>query len=273
VTLLLHWWGATVLIGGFGRFIFWERGSLYIGSAVSPSEMHSHHAIQLSLGLQGKVQFATPTAPEWSEYAGAVIPPDLLHTFQAPGRMLAHIFTEPESRLGRQILNRFNKNEIVGLSAAETAELGVPLRTAYFGDTPDDDLVRVARQTPAHLVGASEPAPAIDPRIERAFAEIAQRLDEPLTLGDIAALVGLSGGRFRHLFVQETGVAFRSYVLWARLNRALALGYSGVPWTEAAYATHFADSAHLTRTCRRMFGIAPTSIREPGLSSRARMTA
>ena len=48
-----------MLVSGFGQFIFWERGSLYIGSSVSPSEMHSHHAIQLSLGLQGKVQFKT----------------------------------------------------------------------------------------------------------------------------------------------------------------------------------------------------------------------
>lgn len=48
-----------MLISGFGQFIFWERSSLYVGSAVSPSELHSHHAIQLSRGLQGKVPFKT----------------------------------------------------------------------------------------------------------------------------------------------------------------------------------------------------------------------
>src|SRR5690606_11080005 len=73
---------AAVLIAGFGQFIFWERGSLYIGSAVSPSELHSHHAIQLSLGLQGRVQFKTTADSSWVEYDGAVIPPDLVHTFQ-----------------------------------------------------------------------------------------------------------------------------------------------------------------------------------------------
>jgi AraC-like DNA-binding protein len=31
-------------------------------------------------------------------------------------------------------------------------------------------------------------------------------------------------------------------------------------WTDAAQLAGFADSAHLSRTCRRMFGIAPTML-------------
>lgn len=253
-----------MLISGFGQFIFWERGSLYIGSAVSPSELHSHHAIQLSLGLQGRVQFKTTAQTSWVEYHGAIIPPDLFHTFQAPGRVLAHIFIEPESELGRRILRRFGSGGIAALLSEEAEALAAPLRAAFFNSAPDDDLARIARQTPARLLGDEDAAIAVDPRIRCAFAEIDRRLDEPLMLAEVAAHVGLSEGRFRHLFVKETGVAFRPYVLWARLNHALALGYSGVSWTEAAHAANFADSAHLTRTCRRMFGIAPSSIRDGG---------
>lgn len=80
------------------------------------------------------------------------------------------------------------------------------------------------------------------------------------TLGLAAKVAGLSEGRFRHLFVEETGVAFRPYLLWTRLNHALALASSGVSLTEAAYAANFADSAHLTRTCRRMFGVLPSAL-------------
>jgi transcriptional regulator GlxA family with amidase domain len=98
-------------------------------------------------------------------------------------------------------------------------------------------------------------------RILKAIDWIARHVDEPLALADAAEIAGLSDSRFRHLFVAETGVAFRPYVLWTRLNRALELGFGGVSWTEAAYATGFADSAHLTRTCRRMYGLFPTSMR------------
>jgi AraC-like DNA-binding protein len=92
----------------------------------------------------------------------------------------------------------------------------------------------------------------------KAIAYIRSHLDEPISLTSIAAAVNLSPGRLRHLFVSETGVACKAFVLWERLNLALALGFGGTSWTEAAHAANFADSAHLTRTCRRMFGMAPT---------------
>lgn len=38
----------------------------------------------------------------------------------------------------------------------------------------------------------------------------------------------------------------------------------GMSWTDAAQEWGFADSAHLSRTCRRMFGIAPTMLLREG---------
>ena len=70
----------------------------------------------------------------------------------------------------------------------------------------------------------------------------------------------LSPGRFRHLFVAHTGTSFRAYVLWTRLNVAIQFAMVGRSWTEAAHAAGFADSAHLTRTFRRMFGINPAAL-------------
>lgn len=257
--------GGQVQINGFGQFIFWAGGSLYIGSAVAPSEFHRHHAIQLSLGLDGKVQFKTAADADWIEYDGAVIPSDRLHTFQAPGRTLAHIFCEPESFLGRLITRRFAETGIAALASTEAQLLAAPLKEAHFRDAPQDELVALALGALRLLAGDDvEPAAIIDPRIRRAMDEIERRLEEPVTLTDIATFVRLSAGRFRHLFVSETGISFRAFVLWARLNRALALGYSGASWTEAAHAANFADSAHLTRTCRRMFGITPASNRDSG---------
>lgn len=49
--------------------------------------------------------------------------------------------------------------------------------------------------------------------------------------------------------------------LWLRLQRAVELFAAGTPLTEAAHAAGFADSAHLSRTFRRMFGIAAATLR------------
>ena len=75
-----------------------------------------------------------------------------------------------------------------------------------------------------------------------------------------AAAAHLSPSRFRHLFVQQTGISFRAYLLWSRVSRAIVRGMAGESWTDAAQASGFSDSAHLTRTCRRMFGIAPSML-------------
>ncbi len=55
-------------------------------------------------------------------------------------------------------------------------------------------------------------------------------------------------------------MAFRPYLLWARVEAAVGAAMSGKSWTEAAQDWGFADSAHLSRTCRRMFGLAPTTL-------------
>jgi AraC-like DNA-binding protein len=83
------------------------------------------------------------------------------------------------------------------------------------------------------------------------------RLQSSVSLAGAAAQAHLSPSRFRHLFVAQTGVSFRAYLLWARVESAIGAGMSGRSWTEAAQEAEFADSAHLSRTCRRMFGIAP----------------
>jgi AraC-like DNA-binding protein len=46
----------------------------------------------------------------------------------------------------------------------------------------------------------------------------------------------------------------------ARVESAIGAGMAGRSWTAAAQDAGFADSAHLSRTCRRMFGIAPAML-------------
>ncbi len=251
-------------ITGIGRFIFWEGGSLWIGRAVAGVELHAHHAIQLGLGFSGPVEFRQTASGPWRSYAGALIPSNLPHLFQAPGRKVANIFIEPETEIGRRLLVRHGKTRIAELDDDLAAELAAPLEEAYDDGAEDEVLAAISRETFARLAGTSATERPTDPRVVGAIEEISRRLEEALALDEIAEAVGLSDSRLRHLFVEETGISFRAYVLWARLNRALQLGFNGTSWTEAAHAAHFADSAHLTRTCRRMLGLTPTSLRAEG---------
>lgn len=259
-------------VSGIGRVIFWAGGSLWIGQAFGDFEPHAHHAIQISIGLSDGVAFRAGAEAALVSYGAAFIPPDFMHTLQASGRMLANLFCEPESALGRGLLDRFGRTRIVALPPAAIAPHAEALGDAFGEGSPDEELEALALDLLYALAGGA-PARTVDPRIARATEVIAARLAQPLSLADVAGEVGLSPSRLRHLFVAETGVSFRAYLLWTRLNRALELGFSGTPWTEAAHATHFADSAHLSRTARRMYGLAPSSIRQDLPAAARPMTA
>jgi len=81
---------------------------------------------------------------------------------------------------------------------------------------------------------------------------------------ELAALAGLSTSRLRHLFTEQVGISLSSYLLWQKvLHAARSLGDQD-SLTTAAHAGGFADSAHMARTFRRMFGVSPSNLTAQG---------
>jgi AraC family transcriptional regulator len=245
---------------GHGQINLWRGGSLWIGLAQSVTDVHAHHAIQLSIALKGAVRFRRPDSTRWTEYAAALIPPHVPHAFDAEGSVVANVFCEPESVTGRKLLERFGRSEIAAVAQPEADAAAARLHDRYAAGASDEALNATARSVLTTLAAAAETALATDPRVHKAIAAIELELSRSITLGEVAARVHLSPSRFRHLFVAETGVPFRAYVLWLRLQAALEHALAGATWTEAATRANFADSAHLTRTFKRMFGVVPASL-------------
>ena len=244
-----------------GRILFWRGGSLWIGLAGAPSGAHAHHAVQISLPFPGaRVQFQGPTG-EWRSYTAVLVPADLPHAFEASGQFVAQIFVEPESREGRQLQRRYRNEGIAALPNDTLAPSISELAAAYQRRASDATLIDLARTTTDSLSGATPAvADAPDARIALAVELIRKQLGDAIPLSAIAAAVRLSPDRFRHLFMREMGVSFRAYLLWQRLECSLEAYVHGKSLTEAAQMAGFADSAHLSRTFRRMFGIAPASV-------------
>jgi transcriptional regulator GlxA family with amidase domain len=245
-----------------GRILFWRGGSLWIGLAGEPAEAHSHHAVQISLPFPGGHVRLQESAKSWVDYTAALVAADHRHAFDARGQRVAQIFVDPESRDGRLLQQRHMNDGIAALPAERLEPHLSNLGRAYENHADDATLVAVAGKVIAALSGADpQPARLGDARIEHAVELMRERLGDRITLTMAAAAVNLSPDRFRHLFVQETGVGFRPYLLWLRLECSLAAYVSGKSLTDAAYVGGFADSAHFSRTFRRMFGITPASVR------------
>jgi len=247
---------------GAGQICAWDGGSLWIGRATAVNAVHAHHAVQVGLALEGHLKFQSPADGAWLDCAGAVIASNHPHAFDGRGApTLAHIFVEPESLPGRVLLERFQGAHGICLLEGPLRDAAAETLAGTYRDSHDPaTLVSAAKRAIALLTeGVEAPEPA-DPRILRAVDYLRANLGDPVTLARVAGEVNLSPGRFRHLFVAELGLAFRPYVLWLRLQRALEAFAAGESLTTAAYRAGFADSAHLSRTFRRMYGLSAASL-------------
>lgn len=256
-------------IAGVGRIVVWPGASVWIGRHVGAVSDHAHHALQISLALEGQFRIQAAGWPDWLQTESAVVMPDRTHRLDGCGTSVATLFVEPNSIQGAAIRQRFGHLDIGRLTAVE-AELAVAaLREQYEADAPDAVLAQYAQGAICRVAGDPRAPPESDPRITTALSWMRERLATPLRLQGVAEAVHLSPGRFRHLFVAQTGTSFRAWLLWARAEAAIAAATLGTPWTDAAQDAGFADAAHFTRTCRRVFGIAPTMLvfQEPGAYS------
>ena len=250
---------------GTGRVLMWQGGSLWIGRDTGQTGAHAHHAIQLTLAPREPVRLGAGSGSDggdgdWRQVSAAIVMPDAPHRFDGLGRPVAMVFVEPETIAGRALLARFGSAPLSLVEDAALLQHAHALLDAFDAQASDEALMQRARGIVAHLAGGNDTGLPVDRRIAAVLAWVHARLDAPIELADAAAVAHLSPSRFRHLFVEHTGISFRAYLLWSRVSQAMARGMAGESWTEAAQQVGFADSAHLSRTCRRMFGIAPSML-------------
>ncbi len=248
------------------RIVMWEGGALWVVDATRPAapeprrtDLHAHHAIQVTLGLGGRFRLDTPDAHIGGD--AVAVAPDAGHTFEAEG-LFAILFIAPESRQGRAIAAQlFDKAALAAIPPALLGDFRARIAEAFRPPRRNDAaFVDLGRGLIAHMAGSAR-ADVPDLRVRKVIAWAVEQLDGQVRLSDAAPMVNLSAARLRHLFVEQTGLPFKTYLLWLRLTRAVERFAAGAPLTQAAHEAGFSDSAHLSRTFRRMFGVTPGALR------------
>lgn len=244
-----------------GRIVLWEGASLWAfdvlpQATARPNRMHAHHAFQLTLAAGGMAGIRTPEAL----VPGPVIliAPDVPHAIEPEGR-IALLFVEPESRTGAGLRELLQGRPVARLPDLPGRESDL---ASIWAPSPASDaaLVQLGRRLLEALAGQSGRALNVDPRISRVLERLDHEGQSDLTAVAAAAIACLSESRFSHLFVEQVGLPFRSFLLWRRLMRAVEVMAAGKRLTEAAHAAGFADSAHFSRTFQRMFGLPAAAL-------------
>ena len=233
--------------------------AVHLGPAF-PADLHRHFAAQVFLALDGSFSLRAGTGDAWRGYTAAVVPSNVWHQLDAPPVPLAMIYLDPLSPLARGLPGASaGSRAITAIQSELAAPLGEALRWA--GDR--SSAIREALEGFLANRSGGEPV-ALDARVALAL-EVLQREPERLpSLPEIAARAGLSPQRFRHVFRQQTGITFSAYRLWNRVVGATRLlaKTSDLTWT--AHASGFSDSAHLSRTFHRAFGLKPSDVFKSG---------
>lgn len=246
-----------------GHVAFWEGGSLWVldvpGARDAPyrNAMHAHHAFQLTFSLGG--EFKLHLEDRIVPGPAALVTPDTPHAFEARG-LVGLLFVEPESRAGRA-LEQLTKGQLAALiSAEQTRDAPALIKRAFEGPAGHRGALRETGMQICDRIAGHVRTTEPDRRVRQMIKWVNDNLDGARGIKEAADGVGLSPSRASHLFVEETGLPFRTYVLWLRLNRAADAHAGGLSLTQAAQVAGFADSAHLSRTFKRMFGIPAAAL-------------
>jgi AraC-like DNA-binding protein len=214
--------------------------------------------------------------------AVALLDPDVVHTGQAG------------TAAGWSYRVLYPKVSVVTDVAAE---LGWPAGTPRFPQTVLYDpvtaaLVRSAHRSAEHgddltsstllrtaiaelLSGHAAGGPAASPdRSRRAPAAVGvirdllhERLEDPPTLAELAAMTELSQFALLRAFRAEMGLPPHAYLNQLRVRRARLLLDDGVPAADVAAQVGFADQAHLTRHFKRVVGVPPAAYQRERLQA------
>ena len=98
-------------------------------------------------------------------------------------------------------------------------------------------------------------------QLEAVHDVIEERMEESLSIDDLAEAVGLSPIHFARQFKRSTGKAPHQYLIEMRVSRARHLLAGDLPIAEIAYRCGFSHQEHLTRLFGRQQGTTPAAYR------------
>lgn len=227
-----------------------EQGiALYIGSGIE-TDFHAHHALEFIFSIDQP--FELQTASSKKETYGVLISPNCKHKFIGKEGQYIFIFLDPERIQTTEMIHFFQlspKKPVLYLPPINTIPSFEELVNFHFFEHT------FGIQLQPHAISA------VEARILEAIDFIKSNLEnEKLSLHKVSTKVYLSTSRFAHLFKEQTGIPFRKYILWCRMQKAVEVLLAGKNFTYAAHAAGFSDSAHFSRTCVSMFGVSPSGI-------------
>ncbi len=244
------------------RSLIWRGGAVHLRCCAATRkgpDLHAHFALQLTVGFAGDVSLRCGRRDPERLASGWLIRSDQPHWLSGSGTGVT-FFWDPVSPTGRLIAAGLNDDGAAALAPGVCAEIRRELRGCWERGWRCADLRASADRIARLLARPGIAVRPIDRRVRMALRLLQSDPAGKTSVPELARLTRLSESRLAHLFRRDVGIPVRQYRLTLRMEQAVREIAAGGSLTRAAYAAGFADPAHFSRICRRMFGGPPSQL-------------
>ncbi len=232
------------------------QGVYVVYNKVLLAESHAHQFIQLNL-----LQDSATVMLQEREYSApcCIIDAHQAHQLISVDSPVITILVDNFSQLGKQLAHLITNHSSDKVYTTHMADC--TLLWQYFNNQYAD-FSKAFHTLFSSLTCPLPVAPAItDKRVAQIVETLNSQPVEHIALTELAASVHLSTSRLSHLFSEQLGLPLKSYLRYVRFKHLLPLLAQDRDLTQAAFECGFSDAAHLSRECKKLFGIQPKQLK------------
>ena len=217
---------------------------------LEPAE-HCHMAAHVIVSVKDKMKVTIAGSEHWCR--GTMIPSGVLHKIETHGSPVLVFLYDSTTNVAKHIqqIRDIDAEKCVNI-ISQYEKFGISNNKTEYSKMEKCILDQVGLDV---LNGS-----ITDDRIVTAMKYIRENGNLNMTCKAVADTVFLSEGRFSHLFKEQVGMTFASYVIYQRILRAYVDVIHGKTVTEAAIEAGFSSSAHFADVNRRVFGMSISNI-------------
>lgn len=240
--------------------IYYDSSCIATFSNLIDSRVHSHYFMQIVISLDKSFQIAFDGVVIESQ--NVLIDTAVKHQLDGQNNWQFYLLIDPNSQLGNKIRKKRLKNCGFSFLEEESSQQLKTILNDFDRQTESKhDFKRLLFELECILLTGCEQHHGLDSRVIKVRKILSTCDLNKITVTKLCKMVFLSESRLSHLFKDEMGISISSYLLSLKLRRAMELVQLGRSCTDAAYEAGFSDSAHLSRTFKKNFGISPKNLK------------
>jgi len=223
------------------------------------ADHHSHHYIQLTVGLEQNVNIIIAGQPMQAQ--GIILQSNTVHRLVGSRQWQWYMLINPESMLGELLKRTYLTNKRMHVLDNDQIEQLKQMAIQTMFSVTDLTAYASAMEQCKQILQLEKNSidSIMDERIQHVL-QLIENHTHQLSVKALSERMYLSESRLSHLFRENVGISLASYIVHHKLKAAFHYIFSGSSMTAAAIEAGFNSSSHFSSAARDKLGMAPSAI-------------